>query len=323
MMFRYRLGRCAPSGRRRAGPGARRVRERGVGQLVCERRIRRPAFNVATSPAARRRKDGFTLVELLVVVGIIALLVTILAPALQRAMELARRAVCATNLGSIGRGLMLYETEYESYPYVPLNGGGWGVEIGTGRDHDPGDGQRRDRSPSSCLYLLIRKDFATRGLFTCPSSREKADANSGDFWDFQDGGQISYAVMNPYGPERLFNVYTAGSRPLLADSSPYFDVSSGLRNDADPVNLAAANDEEKRQSGNSPNHHREGQNVSVMGGSTDWKDAADVGTGQDNIYTRSAADNIGDRRGDLPDPGPDGLAEDQGPSCPADSWLIQ
>ena len=322
MIHRYRVGRCAPSRRGRAGPGEEMVRERGVGQLVCARRVRRPAFNVVTSPAARRRRSGFTLVELLVVVGIIALLVTILMPALQRAMELARRAVCATNLGSIGRGLSLYDTEYKSYPYVALNGGGWGVAVGTNRAHDPGDGQRRDRSPSSCLYLLVRKGLAGRGHFLCPSSGEKLAADSGDLWDFRDGTQVSYAVMNPYGPQKLFNVLPAGSRPLMADSSPYFDVATGLRNDADPVNLAAAGDEEKRQSGNSPNHRHEGQNVSTMGGSTCWNDAADVGVDRDNIYTRSDAANAGDRRGSLPDPGPDGLADDQGPRSPADSWLV-
>ena len=64
-------------------------------------------------PARRigRRGSGvgaFTLVELLVVVGIIALLVTILMPALGRAMELARKTICKTQLHTMGRAWHLY-----------------------------------------------------------------------------------------------------------------------------------------------------------------------------------------------------------------------
>ena len=56
--------------------------------------------------AARAR--GFTLVELLVVVAIIALLVSLLMPSLARAKELARMSVCASNLSAVGRGWQMY-----------------------------------------------------------------------------------------------------------------------------------------------------------------------------------------------------------------------
>lgn len=53
-------------------------------------------------------RNGFTLVELLVVISIIALLMAILMPSLQKAREQAKRIVCASNLKQMGLGISLY-----------------------------------------------------------------------------------------------------------------------------------------------------------------------------------------------------------------------
>src|SRR5436190_534579 len=56
----------------------------------------------------RRRSAGFTLVEMLVVLGIIVLLVGVLSAAFAPAREKARQAACASNLHQIHQSLMMY-----------------------------------------------------------------------------------------------------------------------------------------------------------------------------------------------------------------------
>jgi len=64
------------------------------------------------------RKKGFTLVELLIVIAIIALLMGILMPALARVRMYAYRMTCGTNLSGIGKAVLLYSNDArgESYP---------------------------------------------------------------------------------------------------------------------------------------------------------------------------------------------------------------
>jgi prepilin-type N-terminal cleavage/methylation domain-containing protein len=76
----------------------------------------------------RHRRRAFTLVELLVVIGIIALLISILLPSLNKAREQAKLILCMSNMRSLGQAVAIYQSENKG-AFPPVGSSRWANHI--------------------------------------------------------------------------------------------------------------------------------------------------------------------------------------------------
>src|ERR1700722_15209651 len=180
---------------------------------------RRRAFTLVDLPEISPRKaKGFTLVELLVVIGIIALLISILLPALNKARQDANLIGCQANLRSMGQALSIYVSE--SKGYLPYG------EIATGQSWESGPPPSNE---FAWFWMFTLSQYMNRNLLGSDGLVHNLSPVFRDYDTIPDSNAnyISHYTCNPRifpsnflgnGGDELPVVFSNGNSPMIPNS---------------------------------------------------------------------------------------------------------
>ncbi|MFT3788548.1 MAG: hypothetical protein QM770_20645 [Tepidisphaeraceae bacterium] len=120
------------------------------------------------------RTVAFTLIEVLVVIGILTILIALLLPALEKGRHQGYIAKCASNLAQIGQALHAYaDAEHGQFPrtiYRPDAALTWGTQPSAPDPFTAGGPAAND--VTAAAFLLLRTESVPAAIFICPHNDE-------------------------------------------------------------------------------------------------------------------------------------------------------
>jgi len=232
-------------------------------------------------------------VELLVVIGIIALLISILLPALNAAKERANRVKCSSNLRQVGQGLLLYANDNKGiYPRTradSTNANYTSFSPGPNQGTDPFGATNPPaiNDVTAALFLLVRNADINPEVFVCPSSNAEKDTLGQKppnlRVNFTNPQNLSYSYTTPYPGDNAIGLGYKLNGNVPAD----FAIAAD-RNDGDFVGTVKSDSPASEQKKiNSRNHEQDGENVLFNDGHCEWTTTSWVGANRDCIYANA------------------------------------
>lgn len=247
------------------------------------------------TPTAPRARGGFTLLELLVVIGIISLLMALLLPAAEKVRHQAYIDKCASNLRQIGAALQMYANENHGfYPrtrYLP--GAPLVIDTGSAAPDPFGPGGPQPNDLTSPLFLLMRAEHLTPEVVVCPyddvfeyTAMTVDPQTASNFTDYKKN--LGYSFANPYPS---LNAEHSGYRltnHMPAAFAVAADINPGvIGNNDDVTAVQPTSPASVLKKGISSNHEKDGMNVLYGDGHVAWERTPFVGIDGDNIYTNA------------------------------------